>query len=308
MAQEARQDEVVVTDERTGYWYKLKDLIGTAAGATVYQSAFSMDWFNDLYDVSVKKIDLERNPHIYVLMPHMRFGSLRYIMSSGFNNGLPEDCIAVALKETLLGLCHIHVRRQLHRDITAGHIFVDDYPSIKLAFAASVYEHGVSGESSSSERAITISKWAAAPEVFNSNNEYTDKADIWLFGITALELAYGRLGVSDRQTLESITNNITKKRRLPNKLEDYQEGKKKGKEKASFFKAFCAALGKGEERAFSKSFQKMVASCLAEDPEDRPTLLELLEHEFFKNCKDIYYFLAVVMPRMRDLKLVPYVV
>lgn len=78
-----------------------------------------------------------------------------------------------------------------------------------------------------------ISAWAAAPEVYyiyedsdsddQIENYYSVKSDIWLVGITALELAYGNIRVSHREDFDDMINKIRKSKKLPNKLEDLFE-------------------------------------------------------------------------------------
>ncbi|XP_059636060.1 serine/threonine-protein kinase BLUS1-like [Cornus florida] len=228
----------------------------------------------------------------YVVMPFMELCSLRSIMTYKYNNGLSEGCIAVALKQTLMGLSHLHLNGQLHRDINAGHIFLSDYHGIKLAFAATVYEHDYGSHRlrHSSIAASVSTSLAAAPEVFYSDGEYTKKADIWLIGITALELAYGGIPVSSRRGLEKMINKITNKKKLPPKKEGGLP---------SFFKPLvkpcCAAADLSLE--FLECFRKMVAKCLATEPAQRPTAFELPEDDFFKNCSDVVeHFLSKATP------------
>ncbi|KAK4381200.1 hypothetical protein Sango_2994400 [Sesamum angolense] len=103
-----------------------------------------------------------------VVFPLMELGSMRSIMATQFPDGMPEECILVALREAL---------------------------------KASIYD------------------WAAAPEVLESNHmEYTREADIWLIGITALELAYGGLRVMNREALETMVTKINLKKKLPKKV------------------------------------------------------------------------------------------
>ncbi|XP_059636061.1 serine/threonine-protein kinase BLUS1-like [Cornus florida] len=194
-------------------------------------------------------------------------------MTYKFNNGLSEESIAVVLKQTLMGLSHLHLNAQLHRDINAGHIFFSHYHGIKLAFAATVYEHDYGNHHLRNSTVSVSTVLAAAPEVFYSNDnddKYTQKADIWLIGITALELAYGGISVSGRKKLPP----------------------KKERGLSSFFKPLvkpCCGGGGGAadlSLEFSECFGKVVSKCLDTEPAQRPTTFELLEDEFFKNCSE----------------------
>ncbi|MCD7470343.1 hypothetical protein HAX54_010119 [Datura stramonium] len=63
-----------------------------------------------------------------------------------FHYGLPEDCIAIVLKEALMGLNDIHSAGRTHKSFNVGNIFVNFRPrpvsnvEIKLVFAATVDE------------------------------------------------------------------------------------------------------------------------------------------------------------------------
>ncbi|XP_059302257.1 serine/threonine-protein kinase BLUS1-like [Lycium ferocissimum] len=175
---------------------------------------------------------------VCISLPYMNRGCLRYILSTRPDKKLPEDFIAVVLKEVVVGLSdELHVEfhnPRAHKTLNAGDIFVhiDDATEemlIKLAFEASVYDSEVIeenqncnvGEASSSSSFLdvkSIFKWGAAPEVLRGEND-TPKSDVWLLGITALELAYGDIRVRNRGDLDYITKKIRKKKRLPRSLE-----------------------------------------------------------------------------------------
>ncbi|KAF3641757.1 putative STE20-related kinase adapter protein alpha-like [Capsicum annuum] len=122
----------------------------------------------------------------------------------------------------------------------------------------------------------SIYRWGAAPEVFGSENENSSgpKSDIWLLGITALELAYGNLAVRNRGELNYIIKNIREKKKFPESLERLLI--KRGGE----FKKAMKFL-KQKKRVFSVEFEEMVLACLSENPVKRPTAGQLLNTPFF---------------------------
>ncbi|XP_050218119.1 serine/threonine-protein kinase BLUS1 [Mercurialis annua] len=216
---------------------------------------------------------------LWVVMPFMSAGSLQSIISSSFPDGLSEPCIAVILKETLNALSYLHNQGHLHRDIKAGNILMDSNGNIKLAdfgVSASIYEsitmqQGWSSSSCSSRLMLTDvagTPYWMAPEVIHSHTGYSFKADIWSFGITALELAHGCPPFSHLPLSKSLIMKITKRF----KFSDYEKKKK-----------------------FSKAFKDMVASCLDQDPSKRPSADKLLKHSFFKNCKGLDFLVKNVL-------------
>ncbi|KAM3281689.1 serine/threonine-protein kinase BLUS1-like [Capsicum chacoense] len=130
-------------------------------------------------------------------LPYMSEGSLRYMLSTRFHYGLPEDCIAIALKEALFGLFDIHDSGRVHKSFSAEDIFVN-YKSrpvstveIKLAYAATTYESNLEtpifvneavnprferGEPSVPPLSI-ISEWGSAPEVYYTRYYDSDSDD-----------------------------------------------------------------------------------------------------------------------------------
>ncbi|KAI3880758.1 hypothetical protein MKW92_027728 [Papaver armeniacum] len=293
--------------------YKLLQVIGTGVSATVYKAAClpinssvvaikaidlerSRANFDDVRR-EAKAMTLLSHPnilkahcsftvkhHLWVVMPFMSAGSLHSIISSSFPDGLNEAAIAVVLKETLNALLYLHDQGHLHRDIKAGNILVDSDGSVKLAdfgVSASIYEPNSSYTSHSSSSSnlmfneVAGTPYWMAPEVIHSHVGYSFKADIWSFGITALELAHGRPPLSHLPPWKSLFMRITNGLRLsdynePNKMVNNNKIKKK----------------------FSKNFRDMVASCLAQDPYKRPTAEKLLKHPFFKNCTKSVDFLV----------------
>lgn len=218
--------------------------------------------------------------HLWVVMPFMAAGSLHSIISSSFPDGLSEPCIAIILKEILSALSYLHNQGHIHRDIKAGNILVDSDGTVKLAdfgVSASIYESQPSCLSSSSSSSflneLAGTPYWMAPEVIHSHVGYGIKADIWSFGITALELAHGRPPLSHLPISKSFMMRITNRLRL----EDAHDKKSMKKKK------------------FSKAFKEMVAACLSHDPSKRPSADKLLRHPFFKNCKSSDYLAKNVL-------------
>ncbi|KAL6953969.1 non-specific serine,threonine protein kinase [Sarracenia purpurea var. burkii] len=292
--------------------YRLIDEIGRGLSAIVYKAtcipmnstpvaikAIDLDGSKtNLDDVrrEAKMMSLLNHPNIlrahcsfmaesrlWVVMPFMSAGSLQSIMSSSFPDGLAEPCIAVILRETLNALAYLHDQGHLHRDIKAGNILIDSNGAVKLAdfgVSASIYESnsalGLSVAASSASRMLTDvagTPYWMAPEVIHSHRGYSFKADIWSFGITALELAHGRPPLSHLPPSKSLIMKMTKRFRFS----DYENTRS------------------SKNKKFSKSFRDMVGLCLDQDPAKRPTAEKLLKHSFFKNCKGSEFLVKNVL-------------
>lgn len=110
--------------------------------------------------------------------------------------------------------------------------------------------------------------------------------------------------MASRKELLAITGYISNNRQLPNTWEELRMEAQKlwnnGGEEQIFRKKLIKKKKRGDQEEysrapFSKSFINMVAMCLAEYEEDRPTADKLMQHNFFKNCKGVEYFKDMVV-------------
>ncbi|XP_038715738.1 serine/threonine-protein kinase BLUS1 isoform X2 [Tripterygium wilfordii] len=196
--------------------------------------------------------------NLWVVMPYMAGGSCLHIMKSSYQEGFEEPVIATLLRETLKALVYLHAQGHIHRDVKAGNILLDTNGAVKLA------DFGVSacmfdtGERQRSRNTFVGTPCWMAPEVMQQLHGYDFKADIWSFGITALELAHGHAPFSKYPPMKVLLMTL---QNAPPGL-DYERDKR-----------------------FSKSFKELVATCLVKDPKKRPTAEKLLKHHFFKNAR-----------------------
>ncbi|XP_027346697.1 serine/threonine-protein kinase 3/4-like isoform X2 [Abrus precatorius] len=195
---------------------------------------------------------------LWVVMPFMDQGSCLHLMKIAYTDGFEEDAIGSILKETLKALDYLHKQGHIHRDVKAGNILLDSNGAVKLAdfgVAACLFD---AGDRQRSRNTIVGTPCWMAPEVLQPGSGYNSKADIWSFGITALELAHGHAPFSKYPPMKVLLMTI---KNAPPGL-DYDRDKK-----------------------FSKSFKEMVAMCLVKDQTKRPSADKLLKHSFFKHAK-----------------------
>lgn len=266
--------------------YKLLEEIGFGASATVFRAIYLP--YNEV--VAIKCLDLDRcnsnlddirreaqmmslidHPNVvraycsfvvernlWVVMPFMAEGSCLHLMKIAFPDGFEEPVICTILKETLKALEYLHRHGHIHRDVKAGNILLDTNGLVKLAdfgVSACMFD---SGDRQRSRNTFVGTPCWMAPEVLQPGSGYNFKADIWSFGITALELAHGHAPFSKYPPMKVLLMTI---QNAPPGL-DYDRDKK-----------------------FSKSFKEMVAMCLVKDQAKRPTAEKLLKHSFFKHAK-----------------------
>ncbi|KAB1216398.1 Serine/threonine-protein kinase fray2 [Morella rubra] len=266
--------------------YKLLEEVGYGASATVYRAIYLP--FNEV--VAIKCLDLDRcnsnlddirreaqtmslidHPNVvrahcsfvverslWVVMPFMAEGSCLHLMKIAYPEGFEEAAIGSVLKETLKALEYLHRQGHIHRDVKAGNILLDSNGEVKLAdFGVSACMFDAGDRQRSRNTFVGTPCWMA-PEVLQPGSGYNSKADIWSFGITALELAHGHAPFSKYPPMKVLLMTI---QNAPPGL-DYDRDKR-----------------------FSKSFKEMVAMCLVKDQTKRPTVEKLLKHSFFKQAK-----------------------
>ncbi|ORY52703.1 kinase-like protein [Rhizoclosmatium globosum] len=194
-------------------------------------------------------------PKLFIVTPFLSAGSLLDIMKTAYPHGIDEQCIVTILKQALQGLEYLHKNGLIHRDVKAGNLLMDEDGLVQLAdfgVSSSLME---TGERKGNRKTFVGTPCWMAPEVMEQSG-YDYKADIWSFGITALELSTGHAPFAKYPPLKVMMMTLQNEPPTLDRDQTYNK--------------------------YSKSFKDLIDCCLQKDPTKRPTAEKLLLHPFFK--------------------------
>ncbi|KAL6443163.1 hypothetical protein ACFW04_002836 [Cataglyphis niger] len=175
-----------------------------------------------------------------------------------------EEHIAFILKEVIKALIHLHEHNIIHRDIRANNIVLTKEGEVKLIdFGLS---RTLKNELEKRHTCIGSPSWMA-PEIIKADNGadsgYDNKVDVWAIGITAIELADGKAPFEDMHPTRALFQIV---RNPPPTV--YRPAN------------------------WSENLNDFISECLEKNPENRPYIVEIIEHPFLSQLPENDYTLT----------------
>ena len=196
---------------------------------------------------SLKDFWGQKNVTIFMELAKNR--SLKDVLKKCSNGLSPEQYDNTAKQIILIGIARgmmeLHKGHLIHRDLKPENVLLDEnfHPIITDFGLSKFYEAGHSmNQSGSRGTAIYM-----APEAFSDN--YNIKADVYAFGILMYEV------VTDQTPYPDILNNKIKIHQIPKLIKENMRPK--------------------FDFPIKKSIKKLIESCWAQNPNDRPTFEQI---------------------------------
>uniref|UniRef100_A0A7S2X5Q1 Protein kinase domain-containing protein n=1 Tax=Lotharella oceanica TaxID=641309 RepID=A0A7S2X5Q1_9EUKA len=219
-----------------------------------------------VYSAFVNSFGADNQQELWIVMPLLAVGSCSSVLREFYKKGIKDPKIlATILYKVLQALAYFHKDGQIHRDVKAGNILLSEDGEVQLAdfgVSANTIEHG--SQVGLRKTFVGTPCWMA-PEVMEQRNGHNTKADIWSFGITAMELAYGYAPYAHEKAMKVLV--LTLKNAPPT----------------------CEVYSDYDNPKFPRSFHKLIARCLNKSPSERPDAKKLMSHGFFKHKADNAY-------------------
>ncbi|OMJ68101.1 hypothetical protein SteCoe_34553 [Stentor coeruleus] len=167
---------------------------------------------------------------------------------------LTELEVQCYLSQVISALSYLHGHRVIHRDLKLGNFFLSDKMEIKIGDFGLATKLEFDGEK---KRTICGTPNYIAPEVLDGKQGHSYEVDIWSLGVVAYTLLVGK---------------------PPFETSDV---------KTTYRRIRMNAYSFPENVPLSEASKNLVTRILVTDPTKRPTLTEILAHEFFNQGNTI---------------------
>ncbi|QBM90981.1 mitogen-activated protein kinase kinase [Metschnikowia aff. pulcherrima] len=198
---------------------------------------------------------VEKQLMIGIAMEYMGGGTLdaiyKRVLELDPTNRVSEKVLGKIAESVLKGLSYLHEQKIIHRDIKPSNILLDTKGNVKIC------DFGVSGDVVNSLATTFVgTQYYMAPERI-MGQPYTVSCDVWLLGVTLLEVAQGRFpfvaqNLAPLGPIELLLLILECEPQLEDNLQ--------------------------EQIRWLDSFRNFLGYCLKKTASDRPPPLQILRH------------------------------
>ncbi|KAL7271892.1 Serine/threonine protein kinase [Rhizina undulata] len=269
----------------------------------------------------VPALDIFLDPHskkLHIAMEYMD-GNLYQLMKAREGKLLEGSVVKSILFQILSGLEHIHAHGFFHRDIKPENILVSTSahnphdssgsfrrystlvtpPATPPVYTVKIADFGLARETSSKLPYTTYvsTRWYRAPEVLLRAGEYSAPVDIWAVGAMAVEVATLKPLFPGGNEVDQVWR-VCEIMGSPGAWVG-RGGKKIGGGEWREGSRLAARLGFSfpkmapqpmdsilQSPTWPVALSNFVTQCLMWDPRNRPTSIQALQHEYFKDAVD----------------------
>ncbi|KAG8598829.1 hypothetical protein GDO81_002760 [Engystomops pustulosus] len=185
----------------------------------------------------------EDKENIYILLEYCSRRSMAHILKT--RKVLTDPEVRYYLKQIVSGLKYLHEQEILHRDLKLGNFFINESMELKVG------DFGLAARLEPMElrrRTICGTPNYLSPEVLNKQGHGCE-SDIWALGCVMYTMLLGRPPFETTNLKETYRCIREARYSLPSSL--------------------------------MSSAKHLIASMLSRNPEDRPSLEEIIQHDFF---------------------------
>eukprot|EP00755_Sulcionema_specki_P000845 Sspe_Gene.306::Locus_103_Transcript_2_3_Confidence_0.333_Length_2111::g.306::m.306 len=199
-----------------------------------------------------------RDQKLKILVEYMYYGSLHDLAKVKSEDGqyhvkpLNEQVLTAVAGQVLKGLEYMHRHNTIHRDIKPSNILVNLNGKVKISDFGISMDGGEGGEVQDPGGSLPY----MSPER-QKEAKHGSAADIWSFGVTLVECALGRYPFAVQDT----------------------------KGPFDMVQIICQQYNFPPDCGLSEEFRDLCISCMATNPEERPTATEAMTHPFVRRAE-----------------------
>lgn len=186
-------------------------------------------------------------------------GSVKTLMRATHDR-LEEKYLIVVARELAKALKGLHQAGIMHRDVKAANVLIHENGGVQLCdFGIAA---AIEGETDKRRTFAGTLHWMP-PELWADKPEYNDEVDVWGYGCTLYECATGQPPNSDVRNPQQLRMRM---RRLKQSI----------------------GLPETEPATFSQELRSLVKFTLNPDAASRPSMYDILQHEFLADTEEKY--------------------